>query len=59
MMGAQIIELTFGYKVESREDRYLDIAEKAMDSARVVMKAGAYLVDLFPPRMFFATFIYL
>lgn len=43
--------VTYGIPIASTEDRYITIAEKALDGMGKAASPGAFLVDLIPIRM--------
>ncbi|KDQ53918.1 hypothetical protein JAAARDRAFT_416633 [Jaapia argillacea MUCL 33604] len=45
---ATIMDVTYGIKVADKEDKYVTIAEAAIESASRAGVPGAYLVDFFP-----------
>lgn len=44
------MDVTYGIKVADKEDKYVTIAEAAIESASRAGVPGAYLVDFFPVR---------
>lgn len=52
MIGALVLEITYGLDIESHDDKYLQAAEGAMEYAGRAMIPGAFLVDTFPIREF-------
>lgn len=38
----------YGIPVQSREDRYISVAQAVMDAVSDAAKPGAWLVDMFP-----------
>jgi hypothetical protein len=42
--------VTYGISISSTEDRYIAIAEKALDGMAKAASPGAFLVDLIPIR---------
>ena len=45
MAGAAILGITFGIEIESMEDPYIVIAEKALHSIASVGNVGAYMSE--------------
>ena len=48
MIGAMIIRAAYGVEVKDTNDKYVMIADRAMECFNVVFKPGAYLVQTFP-----------
>ena len=48
MIGAIILRATYGIDVNSADNKYIRIAEEAMDCFNVVFQPGKYLVQTFP-----------
>ena len=48
MIGAIIIRAAYGVEVKDTNDKYVMIADRAMECFNVVFKPGAYLVQTFP-----------
>lgn len=46
--GATILKLTYGYNVESPNDRFVVLADTAMEMFSTVTTPGAFMVDIFP-----------
>ena len=50
MIGALVMEITYGMDIKSHEDKFLQSAEHAVKHADRAMIPGAFLVDTFPIR---------
>ncbi|RPD69164.1 cytochrome P450 [Lentinus tigrinus ALCF2SS1-7] len=48
LIGAIIIRVAYGIKVVGENDKYIKIAEDAMDAFNIVFQPGRYLVQTFP-----------
>ena len=48
MVGASIIDITYGIRVKPTNDPFIALAEKALDTGNSAIKPGAFLVDSFP-----------
>ena len=48
MMGATILETTYGIKARPTDDPYIKTAEDAAASAALAIVPGAFMVDIFP-----------
>ena len=54
--AAVIMGVTYGIAINSTEDRYIAIAEKALEGMARAASPGAFLVDLLPVCPFFSSF---
>ena len=50
VIGAIIMEITYGLDITSHEDKFLRAAERAMERVERVLVPGAFLVDTLPIR---------
>ncbi len=46
------MNVTYGIEVSDEDDRYITVAEKALDGMAKAAHPGAFLVDIFPIRTF-------
>ena len=44
-----ILRLTYGHRVDSTEDKYVQLSETAVSGTNEVGNGGSQVVDLFPP----------
>jgi hypothetical protein len=52
VIGALVMEITYGLDIESHEDKFLQAAEHAAEYIERIVAPGAFLVDTFPIRSF-------
>jgi hypothetical protein len=45
-----MMSITYGIDIEDKEDRYIAMAEKALEGVGQAASPGAFLVDLLPWR---------
>jgi hypothetical protein len=57
MAGATVIAVAYGIDVQSSNDPYIEVSEKALEGLLQAAVPGAFLVDTFPIREFFYIFI--
>jgi hypothetical protein len=51
MLGAIVIDATYGYQIKSGEDNMIDLFEEVMRDFAEGIAPGSHLVDLMPWRM--------
>lgn len=44
--------VTYGIEIESRQDRFITLAEEALKAISDAARPGVFLVDIFPFRKF-------
>jgi hypothetical protein len=57
VIGALVMEITYGMEIKSHEDKFLQTSEHALEYIERVMVPGAFLVDTFPIRPFILSFL--
>ena len=50
VVGAIIMDVTYGIQVTGMDDSYIEIAEKVLQLAASAMLPGSFLVDMVPIR---------
>lgn len=58
MAGSTILDISYGFEVDSKDDRFIVIAEEALTALAKAGNAGSYLVDFIPFRTSFDCILY-
>jgi hypothetical protein len=48
--ASTIMNVTYGIEIADQDDRYITVAETALDGMAKAANPGAFLVDIFPIR---------
>ncbi|GJJ06098.1 hypothetical protein Clacol_000287 [Clathrus columnatus] len=48
LIGAMVLESTYGLSIKTENDPYIEVGEKALELFADISTPGAYLVDIFP-----------